>query len=74
MDLIRYNSVISISDCISGTGVIRFNSEINMSGNIFQSIPVSCNVKERLILNGAVNILPFTSFTNLPFDNAGGSL
>ncbi len=74
MDTVRYNSVISISDCISNTGVIRFNSEISLSGNIFQSIPVYCNVKERLTLNGAVNILPFTSFANLPFNNAGGSL
>lgn len=71
---IRYNSEISISDAITGTGVIRFNSEISLSGNIFQSIPVYCNVKERLTLNGAVNILPFTSFANLPFNNAGGSL
>lgn len=71
---IRYNSEITISDAITGTGVIRFNSEINLSGNIFISLPVTCNVKERLKISGAVNILPITSFSNLPFSNAGGSL
>ncbi|HNR64726.1 MAG TPA: hypothetical protein PKJ95_00365, partial [Atribacterota bacterium] len=51
-----------------------YNAKVNLSNNIFQSIPVSYNVKERLTINGSVNILPFASFTGLPFADAGGSL
>lgn len=51
-----------------------YNAKVNLSNNIHQSVPVTYNAKERLTINGSVNILPFLSFTGLPFSDAGGTL
>jgi hypothetical protein len=53
---------------------VTYNAKVNLSNNIFQSTPATYNTKERLTINGSVNILPFLSFTGLPFSDVGGSL